>query len=254
MKKFKVLKNMVAAGILLGVVNSFGAAAEHKDEFVRYDGAVIGNVHVVVKNIAKLGLCGDYAECFRAYVYVNGNEYGGDHIGTFVASPGREGDHQDWDPAREEYVTTHGIDTEEGDYDLEVNGQTPLGGAAEADRNGLRFQNYSMFELYKSSASFGAKMPFAMFYNKGQALHCSYGKVDGERHSHGCVRLRCGEAEKLFNLVKRAEGRLTVSIRDTEETVSVLTEAEKLRAAAREILGTTEADVKWDSLGSGALY
>ncbi|MGH1468292.1 MAG: L,D-transpeptidase [Bdellovibrionales bacterium] len=260
MKNADFFKKMISIGILFGSVSGYAGpnftspgTAEYKDEFSRYDGVAVDRVHVVIKDIARLGLCGSFDECYRAYVYVNGNEQDGDHIGTFMTSPGREGDHQDFNPAIEEYVTTKGIYTEEGDYSLEYKGQTPLSGAAEADRKGLRFDNFNMFKLYKSGASFGAKMPFAMFFNKGQALHCSYGAVDGNRHSHGCVRLRCGEAEKLYNLVSKASGNLTVSIRDTIG-VSVLSEEEKFKAYTRELLGITKEEQEQISFGSGGLY
>ncbi len=45
----------------------------------------------------------------------------------------------------------------------------------------------------------GAPMPYCMFFNGHQGLHGSYDVVDGNA-SHGCVRLRVGDAEWIrFN-------------------------------------------------------
>lgn len=49
----------------------------------------------------------------------------------------------------------------------------------------------------------GAPMPYCMFFNKNQGLHGSYNVVEGNV-SHGCVRLRVGDAEWLrFQFVNR---------------------------------------------------
>lgn len=70
------------------------------------------------------------------------------------------------------------------------------------------FRVYSLGEPTCKSKSFpiprgGAPMPYCMFFNRGQALHGVPDSEVGEgNYSHGCVRLRVGDAEWLrYNFV-----------------------------------------------------
>lgn len=162
-----------------------------KVEIVRYYG--IRRVHAHVRNIAKDGFC--KGTCFRVFIYLNGDAQSGEHVATFVVSPG-------------------------------VDSKTPL------DRNNslrrftrsltaferpTQYKNFDMYRIYGSKSYPGAipNMPNAMFYRELIALHGSFDRVDGEKRSSGCIRMFPDESYFLHSLVIEAEGNLTVDVLHT---------------------------------------
>ena len=60
---------------------------------------------------------------------------------------------------------------------------------------------------HKSKQYNDARMPYAIFFDGGKAIHGFAGSV-GEPASHGCVRLSNGNAKTLFRLVEQQRGLL----------------------------------------------
>lgn len=152
----------------------------------------ISSVHTVVRNIARDGLCGTYKECFRVYIYVNGNQNDGYHVATFIVSPG-------------------------------TGRRTPLYNDAKLRKftrtlyryeRPTQFKNFDMYRIYGSKSYPGSipNMPNAMFFSSAIALHGSFGKVNGSKQSHGCIRMNPDESYWLHSLVRAAEGKLTVDV------------------------------------------
>lgn len=153
----------------------------------------IRSVHVHVRDIAKDGLCS--GTCFRAYVYLNGDERSGEHVATFVVSPG-------------------------------TGRRTPLVSDAPLRRHTrslasyerpTQYRNFDMYRIYgsKSYPSSTPNMPNAMFYMDAIALHGSFDTVDGNKRSHGCVRMFPDESYFVHSLVIEAEGNLTFDVLHT---------------------------------------
>ena len=71
---------------------------------------------------------------------------------------------------------------------------------------------HRMHKRYFSRKYNGAPMPHAMFFRGGYAVHGtgSIGRL-GRRPSHGCVRLHPSHAAKLFSMVRRHGGRVSIS-------------------------------------------
>lgn len=148
----------------------------------------VQSVYVAVQDIARYGMCDD-AQCFRVYVYINGTDQTGQHIATFVASPGT------------------GRRTPTGTFG-------PTKGAF-YQSNGQRFLDFDIFRHYVSK-KYKAPMPEAMFFTaSGIALHGSYDTVNGRKQSKGCVRMFPNEARFIQDLVREAGGRLTVNVKHT---------------------------------------
>lgn len=155
------------------------------------------SVHAHVRNIAKDGLC-DSAECFRVYIFVNGDENNGEHVATFVVSPGtgRRTPSVEDQPLRK--------------YDKKVrwlkNFEAPT-----------IFEDWDMFRIYgsKSYPDSVPNMPNAMFFLQAIALHGSFDKVDGNKRSHGCIRMFPDESYWLHSLVRAGQGNLTVDVLHT---------------------------------------
>ena len=57
----------------------------------------------------------------------------------------------------------------------------------------------------------GAPMPHSIFFRGGYAVHgTGHTRKLGRRASHGCVRLAPGNAARLFALMRRRGGRITI--------------------------------------------
>lgn len=157
-----------------------------------YNSVGVRSVHTVVRNIAKDGLCGDYKECFRVYVYVNGEQNSGDHVATFIVSPGTGRRTPLYNNAKLRTFTRslHGFEKK------------------------TQFKNFDMYRIYgsKSYPDPLPNMPNAMFFDGAIALHGSFGKVNGSKQSHGCIRMNPDESYWLHSLVRAAEGNLTVDV------------------------------------------
>lgn len=156
------------------------------------------SVHVQVRNIAKDGLCST-SECFRAYVYVNGDEEGGVLVAIFVVSPGTGS------------KTPTMKDKPLRQYDPSVRYLTKF-------EKPTMFDNWDMYRIYGSKSYPGSvpNMPNAMFVTPAIALHGSFDTVDGNKRSHGCVRMFPDESYWVHSLVIRANGQFTMDILHTK--------------------------------------
>lgn len=152
-------------------------------------------VHAMVRNIAKDGLCGDFAQCFRVYIFVNGDQYGGEHVATFVVSPGTGRRTPLYDDAKLRTFTRYLYKYERP----------------------TQFKKFDMYRIYgsKSYPDPIPNMPNAMFFSDSIALHGSFGRVDGNKRSHGCIRMFPDESYWLHSLVIESNGKLTVDVLHT---------------------------------------
>lgn len=78
------------------------------------------------------------------------------------------------------------------------------------------FRPYRMHELWLSRTYDNAPMPFAVFYDRGWAVHgtTAVNRL-GTPASHGCVRLETVNAELFYNLVREiGAGNTRVVIRN----------------------------------------
>lgn len=158
----------------------------------------IQSVHAHVRNIAKDGLC-DADQCFRVYVFVNGDEDSGVHVATFVVSPGTGS------------KTPLMSDKALRKYDPNVRYLTKF-------EKPTKFDMWDMYRIYGSKSYPGSvpNMPNAMFFTTAIAIHGSFDTVDGNKRSHGCVRMFPDESYWLHSLVIRAQGQLTADILHTK--------------------------------------
>ena len=75
------------------------------------------------------------------------------------------------------------------------------GGSASAPTRTGDYTVYWRDEYHKSNAYDGAPMPYAQFFDRGQALHGSrYMMSPYVGHSHGCVNFYVEDARQLWNL------------------------------------------------------
>ena len=87
-----------------------------------------------------------------------------------------------------------------------------------------------------------APMPYSIFFTKqGHAIHGTNHKIDGEAHSHGCVRLSVKHAAMLWDLVKQ-EGMANVRV-ELGGRIPTHAEAVARREAPPMGPATREADV-----------
>jgi hypothetical protein len=158
----------------------------------------IQSVHVHVRNIAKDNMCSS-SECFRAFVFVNGDEDTGVHVATFVVSPGTGS------------KTPTMSDKPLRVYDSNVRYLTKF-------EKPTKFDNWDMYRIYGSKSYPGSvpNMPNAMFVLPAIAIHGSFDTVDGNKRSHGCVRMFPDESYWLHSLVISAEGQMTMDILHTK--------------------------------------
>ena len=202
-----------------GQANSIGSTA-YRDQlsyFIQSDlnsdyliySPVIRSAHVVVKDIALDGLCGNYDMCFRALVYINGDEFTGQHVATYMTSPGN--------PSLDSRATF----TPEGVYRVQKNQEIVLGGQSFG-----RVGNLHVYDHYINRENEPMRWP--VFYHRGFAFHSS-NIVTGELASHGCTRLRPDEAKKINFLARHVGENFTVSITDTQNRMR-LTPGEIQRA------------------------
>ncbi|MEM1040164.1 MAG: L,D-transpeptidase [Pseudomonadota bacterium] len=69
-----------------------------------------------------------------------------------------------------------------------------------------------MHKRYFSRKYNGAPMPYAMFFKGGYAIHGTNAISRlGRTASHGCVRLHPSNAAKLFSMVRKSGGRVSIS-------------------------------------------
>lgn len=148
------------------------------DEWVPQD---IRTVEVVVENLKAYNTASEKVckkgNCFRMHVILNGSIFA-----TFITSPGKV------------HANGRGTRTREG-----------------------FFKPTFLSEDHKSSLYDNAPMPNAVFYDGHIAIHGSFGTVDGEPQSHGCLRLKVEDSKLLFNWIKRAGIKnTTITVKDTQ--------------------------------------
>lgn len=158
----------------------------------------INSVHAHVRNIAEDGLCKS-SECFRAYIFLNGNQDSGVLVATFVVSPGTGS------------KTPEMNDKPLRKYDPKVRYLTKF-------EKPTKFDVWDMYRIYGSKSYPGSvpNMPNAMFVTPAIALHGSFDTVDGNKRSHGCVRMFPDESYWVHSLVIRAGGAFTMDILHTQ--------------------------------------
>lgn len=158
----------------------------------------IQSVHTHVRNIARDGLC-SAAECFRVYVFVNGDEDSGIHVATFVVSPGTG--------TKTPLMSNKSLRRYDPDVRYLKKFEKPT-----------MFDGWDMYRIYGSKSYPGKvpNMPNAMFFTGPIAIHGSFDSVDGTKLSHGCVRMFPDESYWLHSLVIRAQGQLTTDILHTK--------------------------------------
>jgi len=85
-------------------------------------------------------------------------------------------------------------------------------GMSQYDTPGGQYTPFRMEKDHFSREWDDAPMPYSIFFTKqGHAIHGTNHKIDGEAHSHGCVRLSVQHAAILWGLVK-AEGMQNVRV------------------------------------------
>lgn len=277
--------NAEAAGTLnsltdLNKCNSKGyvGAFNSLDNYYRYNkeqnsyvfSENINRVHVLVTDIKQdvnipsslYSLC-ESKMCYRAIIYINGDSFTGQHVATFVTTPGKP-----WADGTGNYTVESGRDsilwrgnrTPEMYYMAHlITDDMGLGGKVTN-----RFGDFYIMDHYVNSNN--EDMPWAVFYNAGTAFHASP-TVNGNIGSHGCTRLKYHES-RLMNYLARHTGRnFTVETRYTErkaltqdqrnEASEALAYFEKQKEVFnRATSGDEEAKKKLehDSMSSGGLY
>lgn len=187
----------------------------------------IESVHVVVTDFnldfhtPDFGDC-ESESCYRAYVYINGDQDTGTHVATWVTTPGMP-----WADGTGNYTPESSVvyqtsrksnQNSKGHFMLQLDHEMGLGGDVTA-----KIKNHYVMDHYVNSN--GEDMPWATFYHFGIAFHSS-GHVDGEIGSHGCTRLKYIESKKMNFLARTVGRKFTVETR--------FTEVEKMSAEERE--------------------
>lgn len=153
----------------------------------------ISRVHAHVRDIAKDGLC--EGVCFRVFIYLNGDEQDGVHVATFVVSPGvgRSTPLVDNLPLRR---YTRSLTTSE---------------------RPTQYGNFDAYRIYnsKSYPDNIPNMPNVMFFLDAIGLHGSFGKVNGTKQSHGCIRMFPDESYFVHTLMIAAGGNITFDVLHT---------------------------------------
>ena len=154
----------------------------------------INSIHFHVRNIAVDVLC-EYSQCYRVYIFANGDENTGAHLATFVVSPG-------------------------------TGRRTPLVSNRPLRRwtrwlrsyeSPTQFPDFDMYRVYGSKSYPGpiANMPNAMFYMDAIAIHGSFGAVNGAKESKGCIRMFPDESYWAQSLAREARGNVTFDVLHT---------------------------------------
>jgi len=178
----------------------------------------IESVHVVVTDARLDTSVPDYGHCrsemcYRAYVYINGDEHSGEHIATWAVTPGkpwRDGSGGNYTPeSLSVYLNSPKKNqNNRGDFLLQNDNEMGLAGKVYG-----KFPGYFVMDYYVNSD--GEDMPWATFYHYGIAFHASY-TVNGDVGSHGCTRLKYIEAKKMNYLARHVGRRFSVETRFTE--------------------------------------
>lgn len=178
----------------------------------------IQSVHVVVTDARLDNTLPDYGHCrsemcYRAYVYINGDENTGEHVATWAVTPGKpwkDGSGGNYTPeSLSVYLNSPKKNqNSKGDFLLQNDNEMGLAGKVYGKAPG-----YFVMDYYVNSD--GEDMPWATFYHFGIAFHASY-TVNGDVGSHGCTRLKYIEAKKMNFLARHVGRRFSVETRFTE--------------------------------------
>ena len=183
----------------------------------RYNFQGISSVHVVVtdaaldRSVPDVGLC-TANMCYRAYVYINGDENSGEHIATWATTPGKpwsDGSGNYTPESLYVYQNSPKLNqNSKGDFLLQKDNEMGLAGKVTG-----KVPGYFVMDHYVNSN--GEDMGWATFYHYGIAFHSSY-TVNGDVGSHGCTRLKYVEAKKMNYLARHVGRRFSVETRFTE--------------------------------------
>ncbi|MCQ4082641.1 L,D-transpeptidase [Streptomyces sp. RB6PN25] len=58
---------------------------------------------------------------------------------------------------------------------------------------------------YHVSSLYGMPMPYAQFFDRGEAFHGIYGSVRSRHRSFGCVNMRLADARRLWSVLRRGD-------------------------------------------------
>lgn len=180
----------------------------------------IESVHVVVTDARLDVSIPDYGHCrsemcYRAYVYINGDEDTGEHVATWVVTPGmpwtdRSGGNYTPESLSVFLNSPKKNQNSKGHFLLQNDNEMGLAGKAYG-----KFPGYFVMDYYVNSN--GEDMPWSTFYHFGIAFHASY-TVNGNVGSHGCTRLKYIESKKMNYLARHVGRRFSVETRFTERT------------------------------------
>jgi len=178
----------------------------------------IESVHVVVTDAKLDRKAPDYGRCtsemcYRAYVYINGDENTGHHIATWVTTTGRpwyDGSGGNYTPESLYVYQTapEKNQNSKGDFLLQKDSEMGLGGEVED-----KIPGFYVMDHYRNTEN--EDMPWATFYHIGIAFHSSE-YVNGDTASHGCTRLKYVEAKKMNYLARHVGRKFSVETRYTE--------------------------------------
>lgn len=196
-----------------------------------YDYNYVKSVHVVVTD-AKLDThVPDYGSCrssmcYRAYVYINGDEDTGEHVATWVTTPGmpwhnRSGGNYTPESLYVYQTSPAKNQTSQGYFLLQKDDEMGLAG-----KMTNKMPGYYVMDHYVNSDH--DDMPWATFYHYGIAFHSSH-SVNGDVGSHGCTRLKYIEAKKMNFLARHVGRNFSVETRFTERKRLTYKERELVR-------------------------
>jgi lipoprotein-anchoring transpeptidase ErfK/SrfK len=70
-------------------------------------------------------------------------------------------------------------------------------------RNGLHRVYWK--HRYHVSTLYGMPMPYAQFFDRGEAFHGIYGSITSRHRSYGCVNMRLTDARRLWTVLRRGD-------------------------------------------------
>ncbi len=183
-----------------------------------YSFRFISSVHIVVTDVKLDRTAPDFGSCksdmcYRAYVYINGDENTGEHVATWVTTPGMpwyDGSGGNYTPESLYVYRTSPAknQNDKGDFLLQKEGEMGLGGEVTN-----KVPGYFVMDHYRNSEN--EDMAWSTFYHFGVAFHSSK-YVNGDVGSHGCTRLKHVEAKKMNYLARHVGRRFSVETRYTE--------------------------------------
>lgn len=209
--------------------------------FVNSDGSYtvdpeIESVHVLVTDIRldkELGLskyCNSEM-CYRALVFLNGDSKSGQHVATWVTSPGKP-----WRDGTGIYTPESkrvfrerrtSNQNDKGYFMLQQDHEMGLGGDMVGKING-----YYVLDHYINSNN--ENMGWASCFHFGVCFHASP-KVNGNTASHGCARLKYIESKKINFLSRHTLRNFTVETRFTERQKLSSAELKKINSNIKKV-------------------